>query len=113
MHWLYKFPQNFNESKYVAFTTFALGLVWIAFIFTYLNTADRFQTAVIAFTIQVSAMSVLLCLFAPRIFIACFISEDKANFIEFEKKQDNSSGQEHEVHLTEVKGPFLTLKTEK
>ena len=107
-----KFPQNFNESKYVAFTTFALGLVWIAFIFTYLNTADRFQTAVIAFTIQVSAMSVLLCLFAPRIFIACFISEDKANFIEFEKKQGNSSGQEHEVHLTEVKGPSLTLKTE-
>ena len=107
-----KFPQNFNESKYVAFTTFALGLVWIAFIFTYLNTADRFQTAVIAFTIQVSAMSVLLCLFAPRIFIVCFISEDKANFIEFEKKQGNSSGQEHEVHLTEVKGPFLTLKTE-
>ena len=81
-----KFPQNFNESKYVAFSTFALGLVWIAYIFTYLNTADRFQTAVIAFAIQVSAMAVLLCLFAPRIFIACFLSESKANF-KFEKSK--------------------------
>ncbi|XP_019857020.1 PREDICTED: metabotropic glutamate receptor-like [Amphimedon queenslandica] len=59
-----RFPQNFNESKYVAFSTFSFGLMWIAFIFTYLNTADKFQTAVVSFTIQMSAMVVLLCLFA-------------------------------------------------
>ena len=74
-----RFPQNFNESKYVAFSTFSLGLMWIAFIFTYLNTADKFQTAVISFTIQMSAMSVLLCLFAPRVFIVLFLSKRKVN----------------------------------
>ena len=30
-----RFPENFNESRYVAFSTFALGLTWIAFILTY------------------------------------------------------------------------------
>ena len=74
-----RFPQNFNESKYVAFSTFSLGLMWIAFIFTYLNTADKFQTAVVSFTIQMSAMAVLLCLFAPRVFIVLFLSKRTVN----------------------------------
>lgn len=64
-----RFPENFNESKHVAFSTFALGLIWIAFVFIYLNTSDKFQTAVISFTLQMSGLAVLFCLFVPRIFI--------------------------------------------
>ena len=87
-----KFPQNFNESKHVAFSTFALALMWIAFVFTYLNTADKFQTAVIAFTIQMSAMAVLLRLFAPRIFIALFFSKHEA--FDAEKRKVTTTNQE-------------------
>ena len=64
-----RFPQNFNESRYVAFSTFALGLTWIAFIMTYLATDTQFQSAVISLAIQLSALSVLVCLFSPRAFI--------------------------------------------
>ena len=64
-----RFPENFNESKHVAFATFALGLIWIAFVFSYLNTQDKFQTALISFCIQMSGLAVLLCLFGPRVFI--------------------------------------------
>ena len=92
-----RFPQNFNESKYVAFSTFALGLMWIAFVFTYLNTSHKFQTAVISFTIQMSALAVLLCLFAPRIFILLFLQkrvEDKGSTstAAFNKKPRDSNG---------------------
>ena len=36
-----RFPQNFNESRYVAFSTFALGLTWIAFILMYVATEAK------------------------------------------------------------------------
>ena len=64
-----RFPQNFNESKYVAFSTFSLGLIWIAFIMTYFATDAQFQSAVISLSIQLSALAVLVCLFGPRVFI--------------------------------------------
>ena len=66
-----QFPQNFNESKYVAFSTFALTLMWIlVFIPSYIATANTtIQTAVTLLTIQLSALAVLLCLFGPRVFI--------------------------------------------
>ena len=64
-----RFPQNFNESRYVAFSTFSLGLIWIAFIITYFTTDAQFQSAVISLSIQLSALAVLVCLFGPRIFI--------------------------------------------
>ena len=67
-----KFPQNFKEAKYVAFTTFALTLIWtLVFIPSYAaSTANsNTQRAVISFTIQLSALAVLSCLFGPRVLI--------------------------------------------
>ena len=64
-----RFPQNFNESRYVAFSTFSLGLIWIAFIITYFATDTQFKPAVISLAIQLSALAVLVCLFGPRVFI--------------------------------------------
>ena len=63
------FPQNFNESRYVAFSTFALRLTWIAFILTYVATEAKYQSALISVTIQLSALAVLVCLFGPWVFI--------------------------------------------
>ena len=65
-----RFPANFNEVKYVAFSTFCIGIIWIAFLVTYFATTDEFQTAVISLAIQMSALAVLISIFGPRIFIA-------------------------------------------
>ena len=69
-----RFPENFNESKYVAFSTFSLGLIWIAFVFTYFatNTEPQHQNAILSFAIQLSALAVLVCMFVPRVFIMIF-----------------------------------------
>ena len=69
-----RFPENFNESKYVAFSTFSLGLIWIAFVFTYFatNAEPQHQNAVLSFSIQLSALAVLACMFVPRMFIMIF-----------------------------------------
>ena len=68
-----RFPANFNESRYVAFSTFSLGLMWFLFILSYVATnGSTIQTAVLSSTIQLSALSVLACLFGPRVFIMIF-----------------------------------------
>ena len=56
------FPQNFNESKSVAF---ALGLMWLLILIPSYFTVTN--TAVISFTVQLSALAFLLCLFGPRV----------------------------------------------
>ena len=70
-----RFPENFNESKYVSFSTFALGLIWLAFIPTYFATENKSRTAVISFALNLSGFVVLLCIFGPRIFIMIFLPE--------------------------------------
>ena len=64
-----QYPQHFNESKYVAFSIFALVLIWLAFIISYGITNVQFRPVIILLAIQLSALAVLLCLFGPRVFI--------------------------------------------
>ena len=68
-----RFPENFNESKYVASATFALGVLWLGFISGYFASDVINQTAIISFTVQVSALAVLVCLFGPRVFLMIFL----------------------------------------
>ena len=76
-----RFPANFNEVRYVAFTTFSIGLIWITFIIAYFATENEFQTAVISFAIQMSAFAVLVCMFVSRIFIIIFLPHNETKQI--------------------------------
>lgn len=67
----FKYPENFNEAKYVSFCTFALLVIWIAFIPTYFATQamQEFQNAAISLAVILSAFAILVCLFGPKLFI--------------------------------------------
>ena len=83
-----RFPANFNESKYIAFSTFALGLIWLAFIPTYFSTENELRTAVISSALNLSAFAVLLCIFGPRVFIVIFLPDlNTAEYSTHNKKQ--------------------------
>ena len=64
-----RFPQNFNESKYIAFSTFSLGLIWLAFLFLFGILGTELHIALVSLAIQLSALAVLVCVFGPRAFI--------------------------------------------
>ena len=64
-----RFPENFNEARYVAFATFSTFLIWVGFLQTYFAVDDSYRVAVLCFAIQLSSLAVLFCLFVPRIFI--------------------------------------------
>ncbi len=84
-----RFPANFKEVMYVALSTFCIGIIWIAFIITYFATSDEFQTALISFAAQMSAFAVLLCMFAPRVFIMIFLPE--RNVTELTHRTNNAA----------------------
>ena len=68
----FKYPANFNEAKYISFCTFALLVFWLAFIPSYFATQNmqEFQNPVIAMAVQMSAFTVLVCVFGPKLYIA-------------------------------------------
>ena len=68
-----RFPQNFNESKYVAFSTFSFGVIWIAFVLASFATSGILDSPLVPFAIQLCGFAVLVCLFGPRVFIMIFL----------------------------------------
>ena len=73
----FKFPENFNEAKYISFCTFSLLVVWLGLIPTYFTTQDHqeIQNAAISLFIIMSAFGVLCFIFGPKLFIMIFRPE--------------------------------------
>ena len=64
------FPENFNEAKYVLFTSLALILIWLGFIPTYIATqnSSEYRYAALNFPILLSSLAVLIIFFVPKIY---------------------------------------------
>ena len=64
------FPENFNEAKYVLFTSLALILIWLGFIPTYIATqgSSEYSYAALNFPILLSSLAVLIIFFVPKIY---------------------------------------------
>ena len=78
----FKYPANFNESKYISFTTFALLLVWITFIIAYFVTEQmpELRNIAVSIAIEMSGYALLVPIFGPKLFIILF--KPKQNTIE-------------------------------
>ena len=70
-----RFPDNFNEAKHVAFSTFSIGLIWLAFIPTFFSTRNVTRTAIVSFAMNSSALAVLMCMFVPRLLVIVLCPE--------------------------------------
>ena len=67
----FKYPENFNEAKHISLCTFALAVIWVAFIPGYFVTASQqeFQNATVSLAVIMSASAVLVFNFGPRLFV--------------------------------------------
>lgn len=70
----FKYPANFNEAKYIAFCMFAILVIWIAFIITYIATRSmqEFQNIAVSLAVVMSGFAVLICIFGPKLYIVLF-----------------------------------------
>ena len=67
----FKYPANYNEAKFIAFCSFALLMIWLAFIPSYFATLStrEIQNATIAVAVIMSAFAVLFCIFGRKLYI--------------------------------------------
>ena len=92
----FKYPANFNEAKYVSFCSFAICVIWVAFIVTYLASQSKkeFQSAIIALGMIMTAFTVLVTIFGRKVFIVLF--RPKKNVVTLTTQQHHSSvGEDH------------------
>ena len=73
----FRYPENFNEAKFVSFCTFVIGIVWAAFMVLYFAVEQRqeLQNVITGLASVLSAYAVLACLFGPKLFIIFFRSD--------------------------------------
>ncbi|XP_070560422.1 metabotropic glutamate receptor 2-like isoform X2 [Ptychodera flava] len=72
-----KIPEAFNEAKFIGFTMYTTCIIWLAFIPIYLTTANNIQVRITTtcFSISLSGLVVLACLFSPKVYIVLFRPE--------------------------------------
>ena len=93
----FKYPENFNEAKFVSFCTFIITIIWAAFVGMYAYFAvegrQEIQNAITGLASVLSAYAVLTCLFGPKLFIIFFRSkQNKPGITKASASQDLGTG---------------------
>lgn len=77
-----KLPDNYNESRYIAFCVDTTLIIWISFVPTYF-TASRayFKVIILSVALILNATVNLLCLFVPKLYALYhqLMSKDEGN----------------------------------
>ena len=85
-----RLPENFNESKYIAFSTFAVGVVWLVLIPTYFATDSnkQLQAATVVLTLMIMAYCIIACLLLSLLYFA--IRSEKSTDTSIPSKETTS-----------------------
>ncbi len=70
-------PQNFNESRFIFFSVCTTTFLWVIFIPVYYSAFYKYhRSALLAFSLILNASITMICLFLPKVYAICFITEE-------------------------------------
>lgn len=70
-----KTPLNFNEAKFIGFCMYTTCVIWIAFVPVYYGIGGGFEAVALAFSSVISATTILIFIFMPKVYIVLFKPE--------------------------------------
>ena len=70
-----KTPLNFNEAKFIGFCMYTTCVIWIAFVPVYYGIGGGFEAVALAFSAVISATTILIFIFMPKVYIVVFKPE--------------------------------------
>lgn len=70
-----KTPLNFNEAKFIGFCMYTSCVIWIASLPVYFGVGGGLQVIALAFSSVISATTILLFIFLPKVYIVLFKPE--------------------------------------
>ena len=73
----FTYPENFNEAKYIAFCSFSVLVIWIAFIITFFATqaTREYHGIVLSLAVVMTGCAVYVTMFCQKIYIIVFRPE--------------------------------------
>ncbi|CAD5122280.1 DgyrCDS10723 [Dimorphilus gyrociliatus] len=66
-----KTPDGFNETKFIAFTSYSTWVIWVAFLPTFF-VFYTIRPIAISLSVTVNALIAVSCIFAPKVYICIF-----------------------------------------
>ena len=70
-----KTPLNFNEAKFIGFCMYTTCAIWVAFVPVYYGIGGGFEAVALAFSSVISATTILVFIFLPKVYIVFFKPE--------------------------------------
>ncbi|CAH3168411.1 unnamed protein product [Porites evermanni] len=102
-----RLPENFNETRYIGSAMYVLLISWVSFYLVDTSLEGFYTTIVACATALVTAYGILLCFFAPKLFVILLRQEQNTNeFMKAEIRQFTNSAtfsatiQQVDVHPT-------------
>ena len=73
-----KLPDNYNESKFIAFCVYCTVVIQLAFIPAFFTVGNSvYETMFLTVSLWLSATLILFCIFVPKLYAVYFVKEDK------------------------------------